>query len=175
MRCICGCEAELPNKLIDTHLTASNVALELLVWDRTRTRALQSAATEGLITRGADCYQRLLATLHGGGGGADPVPDCEAWLEDSFAARIGRSEMTDKGGMLKPAKLRLTDDDIAQLDRLHPELSFSGHPDPPPTETERASEDLVDQLRGLRDLHAAGALTDEEFAAAKARVIERLE
>ena len=27
------------------------------------------------------------------------------------------------------------------------------------------------QLRGLRELHAAGALTDEEFAAAKARVI----
>src|ERR671923_326531 len=31
--------------------------------------------------------------------------------------------------------------------------------------------DLADELRKLQDLHASGALTDEEFAAAKARVL----
>ena len=35
---------------------------------------------------------------------------------------------------------------------------------PPPT-------DPVDQLRQLAELHASGGLTDEEFAAAKAKII----
>lgn len=37
---------------------------------------------------------------------------------------------------------------------------------PPP-----AADDLTAQLQRLGDLHAAGTLTDEEFAAAKARLL----
>ena len=41
-------------------------------------------------------------------------------------------------------------------------------------DVDRANEDPVAQLKGLKDLHAVGALTEEEFAAAKARVIARM-
>lgn len=40
----------------------------------------------------------------------------------------------------------------------------------PPSDPD-VSEDLVARLRELADLHAAGALTDEEFTRAKARII----
>ncbi len=171
MDCICGCGAEIPRNLVPAQLEAGKVALELLVWDRTRTSKLQSAETEALIARGAECYQRLLATLHGSSA-TDPVPASEEWLEESFLERGNRPEMTDKGGFLRPPKLRVTEEDTERLDRLHPELSFS-QPEQRPPQGEAVDEDPVAQLRGLRDLHATGALTDEEFAAAKARVIGR--
>lgn len=171
MDCICGCGAEIPRNLVRAQLEASKVALELLVWDRTRTTKLQSAETESLISRGAECYQHLLATLHGSAA-ADPVPAGEKWLEESFLARANRPEMTDKGGLLKPPRLRVTAEETEQLDRLHPELSFSRHEERA-SQPEAADVDPVAQLRGLRDLHATGALTDDEFAAAKARVIGR--
>lgn len=81
--------------------------------------------------------------------------------------------MTEGSFLLSPPRLKLTDLDIEQLDRAQPEDSFSagarGAAKP-----ERADADPVEQLKGLRDLHAAGALTDGEFAEAKARVIARL-
>jgi Short C-terminal domain len=45
-------------------------------------------------------------------------------------------------------------------------------PAAPPAATPRVAErDVVADLEGLSDLRAAGALTDEEFANAKARVL----
>ena len=40
---------------------------------------------------------------------------------------------------------------------------------PPPAPTEAESQ--ADQIQRLADLHASGALTDEEFAAAKAKAL----
>jgi len=40
---------------------------------------------------------------------------------------------------------------------------------PPPAPTSGASE--TDELQRLADLHASGSLTDEEYAAAKAKVL----
>jgi hypothetical protein len=47
---------------------------------------------------------------------------------------------------------------------------------PPATRPEPTGEDRTpaDQLRQLSELHAAGLLTDEEFAAKRAAVIDRL-
>lgn len=43
---------------------------------------------------------------------------------------------------------------------------------PPPAPAEAApSDDTVGQLQQLAQLHQAGALSDEEFAAAKARIL----
>ena len=47
-------------------------------------------------------------------------------------------------------------------------------PAPPPAPAAPAApeaDDLVTQLHRLGDLHAAGTLTDDEFAAAKARLL----
>jgi hypothetical protein len=56
---------------------------------------------------------------------------------------------------------------MAQIDRLHPELSFTGKT-PEPEEHEG---DLVKQLERLGVLRDEGVLTDEEFATAKARLL----
>ncbi|MBS1882865.1 MAG: SHOCT domain-containing protein [Actinobacteria bacterium] len=75
-----------------------------------------------------------------------------------------------------PGAPSLSDHDMAQLDRRHPELSFTGQvattdPDrPPPT---APADDLVDRLERLRGLHAEGVLTEDEFAVAKARLLGR--
>lgn len=158
----------MSRKLTSANLQASQVALELLSWDKARTAntpgAPMPAGIEALIDRGAHCYRRLLATLHGEPVG-DPTRESEEWLRHSAAARRDRPDMTDKGSIFSSPKLKLTELDFDRLDRAHPERSFSG------AAPERADEDPVAQLKGLRDLHAAGALTDEEFAEAKARVI----
>ena len=179
MECFCGCGIKVPRKLADAGILASQVGLELLAWDKARTTSplSGSAETESLIARGADCYQRLIAAIHGGEG-PDPIPDSEDWLKDSFEARRDRRDMTTKGSILYGPKLNLTDVDYAVLNRARPELSFSASPseplEPAAAEPERVDEDPVAQLKGLKELHAAGALTDEEFAEAKARVIARL-
>jgi hypothetical protein len=41
----------------------------------------------------------------------------------------------------------------------------------PPPAAAPAGDDLATKLQGLADLHASGVLSDEEFAAAKARLI----
>lgn len=41
---------------------------------------------------------------------------------------------------------------------------------PPPTQAEAAAE-LTAKLKELSDLHASGALTDREFAAAKSKLL----
>ena len=40
-----------------------------------------------------------------------------------------------------------------------------------PADQPAAAPDLAEKLKELADLHASGALTDEEFAAAKAKLI----
>jgi hypothetical protein len=84
----------------------------------------------------------------------------------------------------------LSKEDMDRLDRRHPERSFTGGidaaqdvtataeapPDGPvtaPTPPTPADDDLVTKLERLRVLRDDGLLTDEEFAAAKARLLGR--
>lgn len=156
-------------------LTASKVALELLAWDKARTLSQiprdQRQEADELIDRGAAVYQALLASIHGEDVG-DPDVEGEEWLAESRAVHV--PTMMQKGGLFSPPKLRLSEADTELLDRTHPELTFSGGDEQEAEFVERAAEDPLEQLRGLRELHDAGALTDAEFAEAKARVIGQL-
>ncbi|MBS1861473.1 MAG: SHOCT domain-containing protein [Actinobacteria bacterium] len=75
-----------------------------------------------------------------------------------------------------PSAPSLSDHDMAQLDRRHPELSFTGQvatanaDGRPPT---APADHLVDRLERLRGLRAEGVLTEDEFAVAKARLLGR--
>jgi len=42
---------------------------------------------------------------------------------------------------------------------------------PPPPQAAPAGDDMLDQLKQLGELHDAGVLTDEEFAAQKAKIL----
>lgn len=165
--------------MADRNFVAASVALELLVWDKNR--ALPGAGPEGregLIARGVECYERLLYSLHGEGAG-DPDPDCEAWLTESRAMRASRSDMT-KGRFFGGNTPNVSKEDMARIDRRHPERSFTGGEDAVSSPADRTAatatestpaDDLVAQLERLRALRDEDVLTEEEFAAAKARLL----
>lgn len=160
MECVCGCGRELSGKLTQRNLIAASVAVELLAWDKNRASPTPGPdGREGLIARGGDCYQRLLYSLHGEGAG-DPDGDCDEWLKESAAMRGGLDDMN-RWQLIGRGPPKLGKADMEQLDRKHPETSFTG-----------SSRD-TDKLGRLRSLHADGVLTDEEFAAAEARLRER--
>src|ERR1700761_4099575 len=174
MECVCGCGRDVPKKLAERNLLAAGVAVELLAWDKDR--ALPgpgSEGREGLIARGAECYEQLLYSLHGEGVG-DPDKECTAWVRESTAMRAGRSDMT-KRRLLGGSAPNLSKEDMARLDRRDPERSFTGGgktgASAPAVGAGTADYDLVDQLERLRALRDDDVLTDEEFAAAKARLL----
>jgi len=178
MECVCGCGRDIPKDFADRNYIAANVALELLTWDKNR--ALPGAGPdgrEGLIARGVECYERLLYSLHGEGGG-DPDAECNAWLGESRAMRADRSDMTKRrffGGNAP----NVSKEDMDRLDRRHPERSFTGAREAAGeaaatakrSATVTTDDDLVTQLERLRVLRDEDVLTEEEFAAAKARLL----
>jgi hypothetical protein len=181
MECVCGCGKEISGKGKpgDRNFVAARVALELLAWDKNRASPTPGPdGREGLIARGADCYERLLYVLHDEGAG-EPDDDCKAWLEESMEMRAGRSDMN-KFSLFGNSPPSVSKTDMAHLDRRHPDLSFTGRattatvpaPDLAPP-GEAPDDDLVDKLERLRALRDDGTLTDDEFAAAKARLLAR--
>jgi hypothetical protein len=195
MECVCGCGTKLPKEMADRNYIAANVAIELLSWDKNR--ALPGAGPhgrEGLIARGVEQYERLLYSLHGEGAG-DPDVEANAWLEESRAMRQNRSDMTKKRffGGNQP---NVSKEDMARLDRRHPDRSFTGGaaavaapavsapavangasgasaPVAAPAGPTATDDDLVTKLERLRVLRDDGVLTEEEFAAAKGRLLGR--
>jgi hypothetical protein len=170
MDCFCGCGRKLRRGQIDLGLQAPKLALELLAWDKARAGGQLGSApsdnAEHEIARGSDCYRRLIGALHGESGGYS-IEEGESWLRESADERAGRPYMTVKGRFFEADKLLLTTEDEARLDRARPERSFTG------TSGEDGGGDRVKgQLERLGALRAEGVLTDEEFAAAKARVLQ---
>jgi hypothetical protein len=175
MECYCGCGRRIPRRLTDANLRIGEVTLELLAWDKRRTTGPMHpedfVETERLVDRGAGFHRRLLAALHGEIDGV-PLVESKEWLVESRASWRDRDEMTDGGGFLRSPKLKLTKDDLARLDRINPEQSFSTS-SPPPVEVSAARDEPTDpagQLQRLRSLRADGILTEEEFRAAEARL-----
>ena len=192
MECVCGCGREISGaKFTNQNFVAAAVALELLAWDKNRASPTPGPdGREGLIARGADCYQRLIYSLHGEGGG-DPEEDCDEWMRESGEMRLQRSDMNKKRFLGRGFGVpNLSEHDIEQMDHLHPERSFTGvgasnggEAAPPPRDSApadggaapapnaTADNDLVDKLERLRALRDDGTLSDDEFAAAKAKLL----
>jgi hypothetical protein len=175
MECYCGCGRRVSRQLIDINLRISEVTLELLAWDKLRTTSPMApddfVETERLIDRGANSHRRLLGALHEEFDGVS-LEESADWLAESRARWRHSEEMTERRGFLRGSKLRLTKEDLARLDRIHPELSFSASP-PVPVEVPGPREEATDtagQRRRLRSLRAEGILTEEEFRAAEARL-----
>ena len=168
MECFCGCGERCRGRQVELNLQAGLLAVELLAWDKARAAGqLGPPASDDaarLIEQGAGCYQRLLSAMHGDVGGYS-VKEGEDWLLRSKAERSPRPYMTTKEGLFSRGKLRLTEEDYERLDRVHPELSFSGA-----RPGNVANGAAASQLQRLEALHAEGVLTDEELAAARARI-----
>lgn len=69
-----------------------------------------------------------------------------------------------KHGARREAEMADRDERITQLEAQQASQAQ-------PSQAEAASGSVTDQLGKLADLHARGALSDEEFAAAKARLL----
>jgi hypothetical protein len=146
------------------HFVAASVALELLVWDKDRSLSeVGSPGREGLIARGAECYEMLLYSLHAEGAG-DPDDRCRAWLAESAEMRQGRGDLTTKP-LFRTGRPKLSKEDLARLDRRSPQRSFTGQAEAP------IDLDLVGRLERLRAFRDEGVLSEEEFALAKARLL----
>ena len=178
MECYCGCGRSVPRRLTDANLRISEVALDLLAWDKRRSTSPMPpddlVETERLIDRGANSHRRLLAALHGEVDDVSLV-ESDEWLAESKGRWRDREEMTERGGFLRGPKLRLTKDDLARIDRVHPARSFSASTPTPvevPASRGEASgpADPAGQLERLRSLRAEGILTEDEFRAAEARL-----
>ena len=52
-----------------------------------------------------------------------------------------------------------------------PQQQYAAPPPPPPAAAPAGGGDLVAQLKQLGELHTQGAITDEEFTAAKAKLL----
>lgn len=128
MDCVCGCGREIHGRgrSADHNFIAAGVALELLAWDKNRASPVPGPdGSEHLIARGADCYQRLIYSLHEEGPG-DPSDDREEWLRESGEMGLRHSDMTKKrlfGRGFAPPKRN--EHDIDPIKRLRPELSFT--------------------------------------------------
>ena len=68
---------------------------------------------------------------------------------------------------------RISDLEQQQAYQQPPQQQYQQQPyqqAPPPAPAPAASSPMIDQLNQLADLHQQGVLTDEEFAAAKAKL-----
>jgi hypothetical protein len=159
MDCVCGCGRDISSKLTERNFIAASVALELLAWDKNRSSPMPGPdGREELIARGAACYQRLLDSLHGEGADQSEAA-CDAWLKESSDLRAADPSMT-RRRLLGAGPPNLSEADKEHLDRKHPERSFT-----------RRDDGVGGKLERLRTLRDEGVLTDDEFAAAEARLL----
>jgi hypothetical protein len=125
VNCLCGCGTKLGRSQVEINMVAGEVAIELVVWDKARALRSPVSATEvaELLADGALHYQRLLAAIHAGEGVEEgELEDTREWLERSRGARqrlSGRLPVPKK-------KITLSAAEQAQIDRVHPERTFSG-------------------------------------------------
>jgi homoaconitase/3-isopropylmalate dehydratase large subunit len=59
----------------------------------------------------------------------------------------------------------------AERDAAYQQQVAAAAPPAPPAAAAPAQSDMIQQLKDLGDLHAQGILTDEEFAAQKAKIL----
>jgi hypothetical protein len=125
VNCLCGCGTRLGRGQVGNNLVAGEVAIELVVWDKARTFGppVASAEVAALVESGAPRYQGLLAAIHDDRElGEAELKSTREWLKRSRQARLELS-----GQLSVPKKkVSLSDEDQARINRLHPELTFSG-------------------------------------------------
>jgi hypothetical protein len=99
------------------------------------------------------------------------LDDSEAAVLSTMSARTG----LDLGGLMatiRETKAEHPDDRMAMGEALRAQLGVTGVPTAIFATPPAAAADPIGQLERLAALHASGALTDAEFAAEKARVLE---
>lgn len=125
MNCICGCGATLGRDQLELNLLAGEVAVELVVWDKARALGLPVAAAEveALIAAGAPRYQGLVTALHEN---RDLGSEQREWVDEWLLASRSARRRLHRELPVPKRKVSLSAAEQAQINRRHPERSFSG-------------------------------------------------
>jgi hypothetical protein len=100
-----------------------------------------------------------------------------AVVAGTAAAVVGHSQNKQAAKQQAAADAQMQDQQIAdmqaQMDAMQAQQAQQAAPPPPPAPAAApaAGGDLMAELSKLADLKAAGVLTDDEFAAAKAKLL----
>lgn len=163
MNCLCGCGRKISRAQTRVNLLAGEVALELIVWDKARSVRSPVAADEiaALIDQGAPHYQELLAHLHAGRAPSDrDLEPIGAWVARS---REARKRIGEELPVVPKKKTKMSHEEAARVDRVHPERSFTGgleaaaEPSAQPSGAPDLESLLIDALVEVRSGRAVAA------------------
>jgi Short C-terminal domain len=92
-----------------------------------------------------------------------------------MAGKATANRRADQAAMEADQDARISDLEQQQYQQPPPQYQqpppqYQQPPPPPPPPSQDASSSMIDQLNQLADLHQRGVLSDDEFAAAKAKL-----
>lgn len=160
MNCVCGCGIRLGRNQTELNFLAAEVAIELVVWDKARALRSPVAAEEieMILGAGAPHYQALLTAIHADTRlGEEKLEVMQAWVDRSQEAR---RRLGNQLPVVPKNRIKLNDEDQARVNRLYPELTFTGTVGPGPTDGAELEALLVSALEEVR----SGRVEDAEQA-----------
>jgi hypothetical protein len=134
--CVCGCGREVPRRSEQANLLAIRLVPELMLWDRHRLDLRRGEQFPGspvtiekldaFLATGGDHYRAAVDTVHAGSiPGLSFGFEINGWLRYSRKARrkLHKLAATAIAGDRTPT---LGDTELSELDREHPEQSYTG-------------------------------------------------
>lgn len=133
--CVCGCGRGVQIHVQSADDVAIELIPELLAWDRLRARMrageswpdspVTLESLDAFLEEGGEHYRHAVAIVHGEKPFTAIGLGANRWLRYSRRSRRKLAELAP--GAIDPARRHVVaDDELAQLDRHHPERSFTG-------------------------------------------------
>jgi hypothetical protein len=135
-RCVCGCGREVPRRAEQANLLAIRLIPELMLWDRHRldlrrgevppASPVTAEKLDSFLATGGNHYRTAIDTIHAGAiSGVSFGFEVNNWLRYSRKSRRKLHKLAPNAitGDRTPA---IGDEELAQLDREHPERSYTG-------------------------------------------------
>jgi hypothetical protein len=135
-RCVCGCGREVPRRAEQANLLAIRLIPELMLWDRHRldlrrgevppASPVTAEKLDTFLAQGGDHYRAAVDTVH-----ASAIPglsfgfEVNNWLRYSRKSRRKLHKLT-AGAIAGDRTPTLTEAELVQLDREHPERTYTG-------------------------------------------------
>jgi hypothetical protein len=134
--CVCGCGREVPRRSEQANVLAIRLIPELMLWDRHRldlragrippSSPVTAEKLDAFLATGGEHYRAAVDTIHAGAlSGPAFGFEVNRWLRYSRKSRRKLHKLAPDAivGDRTPA---LGEAELAQLDREHPERSYSG-------------------------------------------------
>jgi hypothetical protein len=134
--CVCGCGREVPRRSEQANVLAIRLIPELMLWDRHRldlrggrippSSPVTAEKLDAFLATGGEHYRAAVDTVHAGAlSGPAFGFEVNNWLRYSRKSRRKLHKLAPDAiaGARTPG---LGEEELAQLDREHPERSYSG-------------------------------------------------